>query len=66
MKTKALHLGLISAGAIAGVLVSVGITALAQKETPAKLPLTELRRIRSQEPVVDEPVRDESGGAPDA
>ncbi|MEZ5659030.1 MAG: S41 family peptidase [Burkholderiaceae bacterium] len=45
MKTKALHLGLISAGAIAGVLVSVGITALAQKETPAKLPLTELRQF---------------------
>ncbi|MEZ5651326.1 MAG: S41 family peptidase [Burkholderiaceae bacterium] len=45
MKTKALHLGLISAGAVAGILVSVGMTALAQKETPTKLPLTELRQF---------------------
>jgi carboxyl-terminal processing protease len=40
-----MHFGLISVGAIAGVLVSVGITAVAQKEAPTKLPLAELRQF---------------------
>ena len=45
MNSKAKHLGLISVGAIAGVLVSVGITAVAQKDQRNTLPLAELRQF---------------------
>ncbi|MGC1440348.1 MAG: PDZ domain-containing protein, partial [Burkholderiaceae bacterium] len=45
MNTKAKHFGLISIGAIAGVLVSVGITAVAEKDRRTTLPLSELRQF---------------------
>ncbi|MGH1359646.1 MAG: S41 family peptidase [Burkholderiaceae bacterium] len=45
MNSKTKHFGLISVGAIAGVLVSVGITAVAQKDQRKTLPLTELRQF---------------------
>lgn len=45
MNTKAKHLGLITVGALAGVLVSVGITAVAQKDRRTTLPLSELRQF---------------------
>ena len=45
MNTKAKHFGLISIGALAGVLVSVGITAVAQKDVRTTLPLNELRQF---------------------
>ena len=38
-------LGLISIGAIAGILVSIGLTAVAQRETRSTLPLDELRQF---------------------
>jgi len=38
-------LGLISIGAVAGILVSLGITAVAQRETRGTLPLDELRQF---------------------
>ncbi|HRO60676.1 MAG TPA: S41 family peptidase [Burkholderiaceae bacterium] len=38
-------LGLISIGAIAGILVSIGLTAVAQRETRTTLPLDELRQF---------------------
>jgi carboxyl-terminal processing protease len=37
--------GLISIGAFAGILVSLGITAVAQRDDPAPLPLDELRQF---------------------
>jgi len=37
--------GLVSAGAIAGILVSLGLTAVAQRETRSTLPLDELRQF---------------------
>ncbi len=45
MKTKLRHVGLISIGAVAGVLVSLGITAVAQREARLPLPLDELRQF---------------------
>lgn len=45
MNSKTKHFGLISVGAIAGVLVSVGITAVAQKDQRKTLPLNELRQF---------------------
>ncbi len=45
MNSKTKHFGLISVGAIAGVLVSVGITADAQKDQRKTLPLNELRQF---------------------
>jgi len=45
MNSKTKSLGLISVGAIAGVLISVGITAVAQKDKRNTLPLAELRQF---------------------
>ncbi len=45
MNSKAKHLGLLMVGAIAGILVSVGITAVAQKDQRTTLPLAELRQF---------------------
>jgi len=45
MKGKLKPLGLLSAGAIAGVLVSLGLTAVAQREPLSALPLDELRQF---------------------
>jgi carboxyl-terminal processing protease len=43
--SKFKHLGLISVGAVAGVLVSLGITAVAQRDSRPTLPLDELRQF---------------------
>src|SRR5690606_41759742 len=45
MKGKLKPLGLLSAGAIAGVLISLGLTAVAQREQRTTLPLDELRQF---------------------
>ena len=45
MKGKLKPLGLLSAGAIAGVLISLGLSAVAQREPRATLPLDELRQF---------------------
>lgn len=45
MNSKTKHFGLVSVGAIAGVLISVGITAVAQKDQRNTLPLAELRQF---------------------
>ncbi len=45
MNGRLKHFGLISIGAIAGILVSLGITAVAQRETRLPLPLEELRQF---------------------
>ena len=45
MKGKLKPLGLLSAGAIAGILVSIGLSAVAQREPRATLPLEELRQF---------------------
>ncbi len=45
MKGKLKPLGLLSAGAVAGVLISLGLTAVAQREPAATLPLDELRQF---------------------
>ncbi len=45
MKGRTKHIGLIAIGAIAGILVSVGISAVAQRETRTPLPLAELRQF---------------------
>ncbi|MBW7925598.1 MAG: S41 family peptidase [Burkholderiaceae bacterium] len=45
MKGTFKPLGLLSAGAIAGVLISLGLTAVAQREPAATLPLEELRQF---------------------
>ncbi|HRA77947.1 MAG TPA: S41 family peptidase [Burkholderiaceae bacterium] len=45
MKGKLKTLGLLSSGAIAGVLISLGLTAVAQREQRTTLPLDELRQF---------------------
>ncbi len=45
MKGKFKPLGLISVGILAGVLISLGLTAVAQREPRATLPLEELRQL---------------------
>ncbi len=45
MKGKLKTVGLLSAGAIAGVLISLGLTAVAQREQRSPLPLDELRQF---------------------
>ncbi len=45
MNSKARTFGALTVGAIAGVLISVGITAVAQKDQRATLPLAELRQF---------------------
>ncbi len=45
MKGTFKPLGLLSAGVIAGVLISLGLTAVAQRETRTTLPLEELRQF---------------------
>lgn len=45
MKSRFKSVGLILIGAIAGILVSVGLTALAQRSQRASLPLEELRQF---------------------
>ncbi len=45
MKGKLKPLGLLSAGAIAGVLISLGLTAAAQRDQLSALPLDELRQF---------------------
>ncbi|WP_299454846.1 S41 family peptidase [uncultured Pigmentiphaga sp.] len=44
-KSKVRSFGLVSVGIVAGVLISLGITAVAQKETRGPLPLEELRQF---------------------
>lgn len=44
-KSKVRSIGLVSLGVVAGVLVSLGITAVAQRETRGPLPLEELRQF---------------------
>jgi carboxyl-terminal processing protease len=45
MKSKTKSVGLVLAGALAGILVSVGLSALAQRSQRATLPLDELRQF---------------------
>ena len=45
MNGRLKHFGLISIGAIAGVLISLGLTAVAQREARLPLPLEELRQF---------------------
>ncbi len=45
MNSKLKQSGLVFVGAVAGVLVSIGITAVAQRETRPTLPLDELRQF---------------------
>ena len=45
MKGKLKPLGLVTAGAVAGILVSIGLSAVAQREPRATLPLDELRQF---------------------
>jgi carboxyl-terminal processing protease len=45
MKSKLKPLALVTAGAVAGVLVSLGITAVAQRDARTPLPLDELRQF---------------------
>lgn len=45
MKPKLKSLALVTAGAVAGVLVSVGITAVAQRDVRTTLPLEDLRQF---------------------
>jgi carboxyl-terminal processing protease len=45
MNTKFKPLALVTAGAVAGVLISLGITAVAQRDARASLPLEELRQL---------------------
>ena len=40
---KLKSLGLVSAGAVAGILVSIGLSAVAQRETRSTLPLDTLQ-----------------------
>lgn len=44
-KSKVRSIGLVSLGVVAGVLVSLGVTAVAQRETRGPLPLEELRQF---------------------
>ena len=43
MQGKMKQIGLLSVGAVAGLLISIGISALAQREARPPLPLEELR-----------------------
>jgi carboxyl-terminal processing protease len=45
MNHKFKHVGLISVGAVAGVLISLGITAVAQRDGRSPLPLDDLRQF---------------------
>lgn len=45
MKTSFKPLALVVAGAVAGVLISLGVTAVAQRDARTALPLTELRQF---------------------
>ena len=45
MKGKLKPIGLVSIGAVAGVLISLGLTAVAQREQRSPLPLEELRQF---------------------
>ncbi len=45
MNTKFKPLALVTAGAVAGVLISLGITAVAQRDARSSLPLEELRQF---------------------
>jgi carboxyl-terminal processing protease len=45
MNHKFKHVGLISVGAVAGVLISLGITAVAQRDGRSALPLDDLRQF---------------------
>jgi carboxyl-terminal processing protease len=45
MKTKVKSVALVTAGAVAGILVSVGISAVAQRDVRTTLPLEELRQF---------------------
>jgi carboxyl-terminal processing protease len=45
MNTKLKPLGLVTAGAVAGVLISLGITAVAQRDARSALPLEDLRQF---------------------
>jgi hypothetical protein len=45
MDGKLKKFGLVSAGAVAGVLISLGITAVAQRDARSPLPLEELRQF---------------------
>jgi carboxyl-terminal processing protease len=45
MNTKLKPLALVTAGAVAGILVSLGITAVAQRDARTSLPLEELRQF---------------------
>jgi carboxyl-terminal processing protease len=45
MKTKLKPLALVTAGAVAGVLISLGITAVAQRDARSTLPLEDLRQF---------------------
>ena len=45
MNGRLKHIGLITVGAFAGILISLGITAVAQRETRLPLPLEELRQF---------------------
>jgi carboxyl-terminal processing protease len=45
MNSKLKHAGLISIGAVAGVLVSIGLSAVAQRDSRSPLPLDELRQF---------------------
>lgn len=45
MRLKMKNIGLVFGGVIAGILVSIGITAVAQKEPKAPIPLEELQKL---------------------
>jgi carboxyl-terminal processing protease len=45
MKTKFKPLALVTAGAVAGVLISLGVTAVAQRDARSSLPLEDLRQF---------------------
>ena len=45
MRQKLRQISLVSVGVVAGVLVSVGISAVAQRQQPEALPLSELRQF---------------------
>ena len=45
MKGRIKHIGLLAIGAVAGILVSLGISAVAQREARTPLPLAELRQF---------------------
>ena len=45
MQGKMKQIGLLSVGAVAGLLISIGISAVAQREARPPLPLEELRQF---------------------